>query len=366
VDVFRKTLPAQKNIFDFALYISLFPKLITGPITRFHDFAPQISLKREITLDDFSYGVKRFIIGLGKKVLIADTVAKTANQVFDIPAAQQTAGLAWLGITCYTLQIYFDFSGYSDMAIGLGRMLGFKIPENFKYPYISKSIKEFWTRWHISLAKWRRDYLFLPIAYWVLRKIKRDRVFKVKAEGWAYYTGTFFTFLLCGIWHGANWTFFLWGGYYGVLLVLEQAGLRKFLKKSLWSPLRLIFCQLLVIIGWVFFRSPDLGYAFSYLKTLFGFGTGDGVVYYPALYLNAEVIFFILIGIVGSFPLFPKLQAYYGKKEEQLRKKAGKFLLKSYQSAYSIINSVYLTLILLISILTLAGGTYNPFIYFRF
>lgn len=366
VDVYRKTVPAEKNLLNFSLYISLFPKLVTGPITLYHDFAAQLPAEREITLDDFSPGVKRFIMGLGKKVLIADMVAKTADRVFAIPVEQQTAGLAWLGIVCYTLQIYFDFSGYSDMAIGLGRMLGFKIPENFNYPYMAKSIKDFWTRWHISLAKWLRDYLFLPIAYSVLRKIKKDRVLHIKAEGWAYYIGTFFTFLLCGIWHGANWTFFFWGGYYGVLLVLEQAGLRKFLKKRLRLPVRILFCQLLVVIGWVFFRSPDLGYAFSYLRAMFGFGSGDGIVHYPALYMNAEVTFFIIIGIIGSFPLFPKLKSRYDKKEEQLRQKAGKLQLRAYTLSYSILHSAYLTFVMLACTMVLASGTYQPFIYFRF
>jgi alginate O-acetyltransferase complex protein AlgI len=172
IDIYRKTSPMDKNPVNFSLYMALFPKLIIGPITPFHNLSRQIR-KREINLDDFAEGIKRFIFGLGKKVLIADTVAKTANQVFSIPAEHQTAGLAWLGIICFTLQIYFDFSGYSDMAIGIGRMCGFKFLENFNYPYIAKSIKDFWTRWHISLAKWLRDYLFLPIAYAMLRKINK-------------------------------------------------------------------------------------------------------------------------------------------------------------------------------------------------
>lgn len=355
VDVYRKTLPPEKEPLKFALYISLFPKLVTGPITLYHDFAPQLR-QREISLEDFSYGVRRFIIGLGKKVLIADTLARTANQVFDIPASQQTAGLVWLGLICYTLQIYFDFSGYSDMAIGLGRMLGFKILENFNYPYLARSIREFWTRWHISLAKWLRDYLFLPIAYAVSRRIKKDRLLGIKAEDWAYFSGAFFTFLLCGIWHGADWTFFFWGGYYGILLVIEHAGLRKLVKKRLCSPLQLLYCQLLVMIGWVFFRSPNLGYAFSFLKALFGFGTGDGTVHYPALYLDAEVMFFIIIGILGSVPLFPKLKSWYDKKAGQ----------RIWVFAYSLLNTLYLTFVLLASTTALASGTYQPFIYFRF
>jgi len=357
VDVYRETQRAERNFLTFALYISFFPKLVTGPITLYHDFSSQLAgKKREITLEQFSQGIHRFILGLGKKVLLADTLAKTANQVFAIEIQHQSAGLAWLGIVCYTLQIYFDFSGYSDMAIGLGRMLGFNIPENFNYPYISRSIKEFWTRWHITLANWLRDYLFLPIAFGMSRKIKRDRVLNVKAESWAYFIGTFVTFLLCGIWHGANWTFFFWGGYYGVLLIIEHMGFRKFLKKRTHPVFQVLLCQLLVMVGWVFFRSPNMAYAFSYLKAMFGFGTGANILFYPALYINREVLVVIFISVLGSFPLVPKLAARW---RENASTAFGKYFRVFAANTYSIF-------LLLASTMTLAAGTHNPFIYFRF
>jgi len=364
VDIYRKTVPNDKNPVNFALYMALFPKLITGPIIHYHNLSKQI-LKPGFKLDDLAEGIKRFIFGLGKKVLIADTVARTANQIFAIPAEHQTAGLAWLGIITYTLQIYFDFSGYSDMAIGLGRMCGFHLPENFNYPYISKSIKEFWTRWHISLANWLRDYLFLPIAYSMLRKIKADRLLRIKAENWSYYISAFTTFLLCGIWHGANWTFFTWGAFYGVLLMVEHAGLRKFLKRKI-PFIRIFYTQFMVIIAWVFFRSDSMGYAFSYLEAMFGFGTGEGVHYYPALYLNAEILFFIVLGIAGSFPLFPRLKGWYEKIGDRAGDRDGKTAARLLNSGFALVYTLYLTAVLLLSIMVMTSGTYNPFIYFRF
>jgi len=365
IDIYRKTVPMDKNPLNFGLYIALFPKLITGPITPYHNLRGQ-TRERKVTLDDFAYGVRRFVIGLGKKVLIADTVAVTANGIFSIPASDQTAGLAWLGIVCYTLQIYFDFSGYTDMAIGIGRMCGFTFLENFNYPYIAKSIKEFWKRWHISLAKWLRDYLFLPIAYSISRKIKSPRLLGVKAENWAYFIGAFFTFLLCGIWHGANWTFFVWGGYYGLLLVIEHAGLGKWMRRRWWDPFRLLYCQLLVMTGWVFFRSDTIGYALSYLKAMAGLGTGAGTRYYPTLYLNAEVIVFVVIGILGSFPIFPKLKEWYENQKPGWESRWGKIPLRILNSGYAVGYTLFLTAVLLTSTMVMASGTYNPFIYFRF
>jgi alginate O-acetyltransferase complex protein AlgI len=364
IDIYRKTVPNDRNPVNFGLYMSFFPKLITGPIIHYHNLSKQIST-RAFGIDDLSEGIRRFIIGLGKKVLIADTVARTANQVFAVPVGQQTAGLAWLGIFAYTLQIYFDFSGYSDMAIGIGRMCGFKLPENFNYPYISKSIKEFWTRWHISLAIWLRDYLFLPIAYSMLRKIEKDRLLRIKAEDWAYYTGTFITFLLCGIWHGANWTFVLWGVFYGVLLIIEHAGMRKFMKRKI-PFVRMFYTQLMVMIAWVFFRSETLPYAFSYIKTMFGFGSGDGVLYYPALFLDGDVIFFMVIGIAGSFPLFPRLKAWFDASVSRREKREGNTSVYILKTGFAVVYNLYLTVVLLLSVIVMAAGTYNPFIYFRF
>jgi alginate O-acetyltransferase complex protein AlgI len=356
IDIYRKTVSMDGGVLNFSLYMALFPKLITGPITPYHNLREQIKETRRIDLDDMAEGVKRLVFGLSKKMLVADTLAVPANAVFSVPAGHQTAGLAWLGLICYTLQIYFDFSGYTDMAIGIGRMVGYKLPENFNYPYIAKSIKEFWRRWHISLAHWLRDYLFLPIAYAVSRKIKEPRLLGIKAENWAYFIGAFVTFLLCGIWHGAAWTFFLWGAYYGVLLIIEHAGLGKKMKRKWPGPLQLLYCQLLVMVGWVFFRSPDIGYAFEYLKAMAGFGGGDHSVYYPALYINAKVIAFMIIGILGAVPLFPALNKWYdGQKGKTL-----------FQRGYVILYNVYLAVLLLASAMAMAGGTYKPFIYFRF
>lgn len=365
IDVYRKTTEMDRSPLNFGLYMSLYPKLVTGPITPYHNLRTQIKEKRTISIDDFSEGVKRFVIGLGKKTLVADSLAVPVNGIFAIPAADLTAGTAWLGIICYTLQIYFDFSGYTDMAIGIGRMCGFKFLENFNYPYIAKSIKDFWKRWHISLAHWLRDYLFLPIAYAVSRKIKEPRLWGTKAENWAYFAGSFITFFLCGLWHGAAWTFVVWGTYYGILLAIEHAKLGKWLKKRP-KPVQILYCQFLVVIGWVFFRSETMSYALSYLKAMFGFGTGDGIRYYPSLYLNNEVIFFMIIGLIGIFPVFPKLGGWYEKQVKKLEEKAARVPRFLFNTGYILVYNVYLTLVLLASTMVMASGTYKPFIYFRF
>jgi alginate O-acetyltransferase complex protein AlgI len=365
VDIYRKTVSMDRNPVRFGLYMTLFPKLITGPIIPYHNLGKQISAKRIISMDDFSEGVKRFVMGLGKKVLVADTLAVPVNQIFAVPSAELNAGVAWVGIILYTLQIYFDFSGYTDMAIGIGRMCGFKLPENFNYPYVATSIKEFWRRWHISLAHWLRDYLFLPIAYAVSRKIKNPRLMGVKAENWAYFIGAFITFFLCGIWHGANWTFFVWGAYYGILLSIEHGWLGKKLKRRWPKPLPMLYTQLMVMIGWVFFRSPNMGYALSYLKAMAGFGTG-GDVYYPALYLNNEVLVFLVFALIGTFPVFPRLNRWYRKKSDALLLSTKKTHRLMFNGGYAILYNAYLLLILLASSMAMASGTYNPFIYFRF
>jgi len=364
IDIYRKTVVNDRHPFRFALYMAFFPKLATGPILPYHDFSKQIS-SPEARKSDLSPGIQRVIIGLGKKILIADGVAKTANQIFALPVEHQTAALAWLGIICYSLQIYFDFSGYSDMAIGLGRICGFRLPENFNYPYFSKSVKEFWTRWHISLAQWLRDYLFLPIAYSMLRRIKRDRLLGIQAEDWSYYTAAFFTFLICGIWHGANWTFVIWGLFFGALLIIEHAGLKKLMKRR--APfIRLFYTQLMVIIAWVFFRSESPAYALSYLRAMFGFGGGNGGLFYPALYLNAELLFFMIIGIAFSFPIIPSMKKRLEKRIEQLQNKGKKLESLIMDFGTTVLCNLYLIAVLLISIVYMIAGTYNPFIYFKF
>ena len=208
VDVHRRDATAQKSPVHAALYLLLFPQLIAGPIIRYRDIADQLA-RRLVTVDDFGYGVRRFIIGLAKKVLVANVVAGPADRIFAMPVAELSAGHAWLGLTCYTLQIYFDFSGYSDMAIGLGRMFGFRFPENFRWPYIADSVQEFWRRWHISLSTWFRDYLYIPLG--------GNRVSPARR-----YVNLVTVFFLCGLWHGASWNFVIWGLWHGTFLVIER------------------------------------------------------------------------------------------------------------------------------------------------
>lgn len=346
VDVYRKDANSQKNPINIGLYIALFPQLIAGPIVRYHDIAKQI-VSRKVNLDIFAKGVERFIYGLGKKVLIANALAVPADKIFSIPADGLTAGLTWLGIICYTLQIYFDFSGYSDMAIGLGHMFGFKFLENFNYPYISKSIREFWRRWHISLSTWFRDYLYIPLG--------GNRKGELRT-----YINLVIVFFLCGLWHGASWNFVIWGMMHGMFLVLERIGLNDILKR-LWVPFRHLYTLLVVIIAWVFFRAETLPYAMSYLAAMFGSANGDGIVYHTALYLDNEVKLVLVAGIVFSAPVLDCLARF---KTNVMNASNGFVSLAEGASALS--SLFVLTLILLGSIMSLAAGSYNPFIYFRF
>jgi alginate O-acetyltransferase complex protein AlgI len=251
------------------------------------------------------------------------------------------------------------------MAVGLGRMCGFELPENFNYPYIARSIREFWTRWHISLAHWLRDYLFLPIAYSLSRRIKRDRFFGLKAESWAYSGSAFVTFFLCGLWHGANWTFVVWGAFYGVMLVIEHIGLRKWLKRG-WKPLQFFYCQILVVTAWVFFRSPNLGYALGYLKAMMGFGSGDHSHFYPGLYLNTEIVVVTLIGMIGVFPVVPFLKRVLDGKRLRLSTGTKKTAAVVWNISADILVFLFSVAVLTACTLTLVSGTYRPFIYFRF
>ncbi len=340
IDVERRDGPVQKNPLDVALFVSLFPQLIAGPIVRYRDVAAQI-VERTIAREGFTRGVERFLIGLGKKMLIANTVAVPADAIFAIPADQLTAGVAWLGVVCYALQIYYDFSGYSDMAIGLGLMLGFHFLENFNYPYISRSMTEFWRRWHISLSTWFRDYLYIPLGG------------NQRAPARTYFN-LVVTFFLCGLWHGAAWTFVIWGLYHGLFLVIERLGAGRWLER--WpAPARHGYALAVVLVGWVFFRSATLADAMRFLAAMAGLGSGSGIEYHPALYLNAELILILAAGIVGSTPLLPAL----ARLRERIQA-AGLGL------AVEAVRVLGLGAILWGSAMLMAAGTYNPFIYFRF
>lgn len=334
IDVYREKGEAQINPLNVGLYISFFPQLIAGPIVRYETVAYQIKHRVE-TFDNFSTGVVRFIIGLAKKVLLANTMGVVADYSFDMPNSELTVVMAWVGAIAYSLQIFFDFSGYSDMAIGLGKMFGFDFLENFDYPYISKSITEFWRRWHMSLGTWFRDYVYFPLGGSRV-KSKARLVFNL-----------FVVWSLTGIWHGANWTFLCWGLMYFVLLVIEKltGWEKKYPDKMI--VLRRIYTLFFVLMGWVLFRADSITDAWTYICTMFGNGTliNDSTIYYA---MNYFVYF--LIAILVSTPIF---------KNFSLK-------IKGTNPVAYVVSSVGLLALLVVSVSYIVKGAYNPFIYFNF
>jgi alginate O-acetyltransferase complex protein AlgI len=340
VDVSRRAADGQRDPAAMGLYIVFFPQLIAGPIIRYRDIADQL-VHRIVTREIFARGVQRFIIGLGKKMLIANTVAVPADAIFALPTSELTWGLAWLGIVCYTLQIYFDFSGYSDMAIGLALLFGFRFPENFNYPYIARSMTEFWRRWHISLSTWFRDYVYVPLG--------GNRRGPART-----YLNLWLVFFLCGLWHGAAWTFVAWGLYHGSFLVLERLGLGRWLE-GLWSPARHAYTMLAVMVGWVFFRAESLRQAGGYLSAMAGFASGSGLEQHVGLQLNAIVALALAAGALGSAPLLPRLARW----RSDIATVKTRVLVEAGRLAG-------LAVLFVASAMLMAAGTYNPFIYFRF
>ncbi|HTY77845.1 MAG TPA: MBOAT family protein [Candidatus Bathyarchaeia archaeon] len=340
VDVSRRAADGQRDAAAMGLYIVFFPQLIAGPIIRYKDIAGQL-VQRVVTRETLALGVQRFVIGLGKKMLVANTVAVPADAIFALPAQQLTVGLAWLGIVCYTLQIYFDFSGYSDMAIGLALLFGFRFPENFNYPYVARSMTEFWRRWHISLSTWFRDYVYVPLGG---NRLGARRT----------YLNLWIVFFLCGLWHGAAWTFVAWGLYHGSFLVLERLGAGRWLER-LWPPARHVYTMLAVMGGWVLFRAESLGQAGAYLAALAGFASGSGLEQHAALHLNAVVVMALAAGVMGSAPLLPRL----GRWRDSITPVNLRLAVEAGRLAG-------LALLLVASAMLMAAGTYNPFIYFRF
>jgi alginate O-acetyltransferase complex protein AlgI len=339
VDVHKQTANAQRSVRDFALYILLFPQLIAGPIIRYRDIAAQL-VARDASVSEFAYGVRRFVLGLGKKLLIANTLGTTADAVFGQPAGELSAGLAWLGLACYTLQIYFDFSGYSDMAIGLMRMFGFRILENFNYPYIAQSVREFWRRWHISLSNWFRDYLYVPLG--------GNRHGARRA-----YANLIIVFLLCGLWHGASWPFVTWGAWHGAFLIVERAGLDRPLARHRVAAHVYTLC--VVMGGWVLFRCDTLAHAAGYYRALLGLSGADPARHPVAQYANALLVATLASAVVFATPLAARVSAW---RERALQSRAGAFAITA--------DGAWIAWVFVASAAMLAAGTYNPFIYFRF
>ncbi|MEI9936361.1 MAG: MBOAT family O-acyltransferase [Pseudomonadota bacterium] len=339
VDIYRRQAVAQRSLPLLCLYILFFPQLIAGPIVRYHEISDQLS-QRKVDVTDLAAGIERFVVGLTKKMLIANTAAQTADGIFAVLPADLTAPLAWLGVGAYAIQVYFDFSGYSDMAIGLARLFGFRFPENFDYPYIARSMTEFWQRWHLSLSRFFRDYLYIPLG-----GNRRGRA--------RTYVNLATVFLLCGLWHGASWNFVCWGALHGAFLIVERLGLLRILERT-WSPVRHVYCLTVVLITWVFFRSPNLLVTSQFLHAMVGLGQGAGTAVRAVNYLDDECLLALGAGVVFSTPI-----AAWLKRQLRLPSAA-------HVALFDLSKLVTLVVMAVASAMRLSSGTYNPFIYFRF
>ena len=326
IDVYKNEAPVQKNIISLATYVTLFPQLVAGPIVRYSDIAKDLN-NRKHTFDKFYDGTCRFIVGLSKKVLLANNFGIIWFNIKSLSYDSLSMGTAWLGIICFTLQIYFDFSGYSDMAIGLGKFFGFEFLENFNYPYVSKSITEFWRRWHISLGIWFRDYVYIPLGG---NRCNKSRLLFNILVVW----------FLTGLWHGASFNFIIWGLYFGVILIVEKLFLLEILK-SIPNIFGHLYVIILVLISFVLFDITELNNVFDYYKTMFNFNNTlfDSTFYY---YLIPNIVL-LIIGILASTPIF-----------------------KNIFEEYTLLKFIVLMMGLILSTSFLVDSTFNPFLYFRF
>ncbi len=343
VDVYKRKIKAQNHLVNLALYISFFPQLIAGPIVRYVDIADQL-YHRIITSALVASGIRRFITGLAKKLILANNFAWVADKMFGLPVEQYHFTSSWLGIIAYTLQIYFDFSGYSDMAIGLGRMFGFRFLENFNFPYISRSMQEFWRRWHISLSSWFRDYVYIPLG--------GNRV-----SVWRVYFNLCVVFFCTGFWHGASWNFIVWGMAHGFFQIVERLGWANVLER-LPRIAGHIYTLLVVIFTWVLFRADNLNEAILYMGSMIGIHSGDASLFNIYRYIDWYNTLLFIAGMVLCVP-------YHNVKIRMvtnLNRISARFVRIG---GYQFINLGY-GLLLIYSIMTVASGTYNPFIYFRF
>ena len=333
IDIYRGEVPPQRSLLLFTMYKVMFPQLIAGPIVRYREVYDAIH-RRSADIAEIYFGMRQFVIGLAQKVLIANTLALPADQIFALKPDELGTATAWLGVVCYTLQIYFDFAGYSNMAIGMGRMMGFRYPENFNLPYAAASITDFWRRWHMTLSRWFRDYLYVPLGG------NRRGPFRT-------YLNLMIVFLLCGLWHGANWTFIVWGAWHGAFLVIERLGLGPPIVRA-WWPVRHAYALIVVMIGWVFFRADTLTHAGAFLRSMFGLG-GQSLLYPVERYATPAVVSALVVGV---------LLATLPAQEMIARIARG--------TAVRVAGNAMLLCLLALSMLGIAGGAYNPFIYYRF
>ena len=343
IDVYRKEAQPADSLLSSALYISSFPQLIAGPIVRYKYVAEQI-INRQETIAKFALGIQFFVIGLAQKTLLANIVGETADAAFNSPTDTLNTAGAWLGLFAYSLQIYFDFAGYSNMAIGLGFMLGFKFPQNFNTPYSAQSVTLFWRRWHMTLSEWFRDYLYIPLG-------------GNKHGPWRTIFNLWVVFILCGFWHGAAITFILWGAWHGLFLSIERLGFAKILERS-WQPLRHVYLLLVIFLGWVLFRADSIQYALDYYALLLNLDNNSISVIH---FLDTNrILYFIAFAFLLSTSLPAQLFSFV---KQQINEGA---LASSFSQALNIIHIVTIISLLLLSIASLVGSSYNPFIYFRF
>lgn len=335
VDVYYGKVAVQKKLINFALYVSLFPQLIAGPIVKYSDVEAEINYRKE-SVEAFRGGIKRFCYGMGKKVIIANTMGEVADKIWGNEISELGTVVAWLGIIAYTFQIYYDFSGYSDMAIGLGKMFGFNFKENFNYPYLSTSVQEFWRRWHISLSTWFKEYVYIPLGG--NRKGNKRT-----------YINVFIVFLLTGIWHGANFTFIVWGLMYAILQIVERLFLKKVLDRNPIKVFNWIYTISMVLIGWVFFRANTIFDAVEYLRQMFCYNVTDLSV---LTFVSAKLLIVLVVAVLCAGILQKAFGKLYAKVEENV--------------VVRIADVCIQFTLLVISISFIVSGTYNPFIYFQF
>ncbi len=356
-DIYRGKVERSRNFLEFLTYFTLFPLMIAGPIVRYADICGQLSA-RVVTVRHLTSGIERIIIGLAKKILIAGTFSRVATLIFDAPAGDVSTLMAWTGIIAFAFEIYYDFSGYTDIAIGIGKLIGFDFQENFNYPYVSRNIREFWRRWHISLSAWLRDYIFLPLAYMLSRRLPGNKYFQVRTENIIYLIVTGITFLICGLWHGAGLHFVAWGIYFAFFLVLEQLFLGRILRKF-WVPLQHAYTLLVVVCSWVLFKSGDLSEAFGYFEKMFTFSHGLPAFtsYLVYFIFTGETLAITLIALLLATPAYPRLKAAIFSPA---------FEHPVFIRVTRVAGILILGVLLIVSISYMAENTYNPFIYMRF
>lgn len=333
IDIYRNDAKVNKNIFSVALYIALFPQLVAGPIIKYKDINNQINFRKE-SIEFFSYGINRFVVGLSKKVIISDILGAMADNIFNLSTTSIDMPTAWIGAICYTFQIYFDFSGYSDMAIGLGYLFGFQFPENFNYPYISKSITEFWRRWHISLSTWFREYLYIPLG--------GNRKGNV-------YLNLFIVFLVTGLWHGASWSFIVWGLWHGFFMIIERLIRNKMWYKKTPSFIKLFSTMIIIMVGWVLFRASSLKAALEYLAIMVGLIKFNDMTFTYQYFINKKFVFWVIMAIIGSTPIISNVSKRY--KNNKL---------------FQLISMIIISILFIVSMIFIINSTYSPFIYFQF